>query len=1258
MLKRLELVGFKSFADKTQFEFGDGITAIVGPNGSGKSNIVDAVRWTLGEQSAKSLRGGEMADVIFNGSASRRSLGMAEVTLVFDNSKRLFEIDSEEIQITRRVYRDGTGEYLINQQPSRLKDIKQLLLGSGAGGDAYCIIEQGKVDVLLQSSTKERRTILEEAAGISRFKAKKTETLRKLERVDQNVQRLRDIVDEVEKQLRSVKLQAAKAQRYQEYSNELKELRLALGLRDFHFLTKQLDAQTAVLEALRAELNDRSLQAQNWESESRRLDESLLEIEQLAHEQESLLAGARERIASEETTWTHEWGLSSKLEADMMRMRRHLTDLSTRVASLAESARHSQQELEQGEALGQEKQRVVDELEKALGELDRRLAELQQQLQQDQSQHLEKMREAARLHNDAVSFKAQVDNLERERQRLQARSQHVAESLAHLDSELESLHRADSELQEKLRACQANYEERRQQRQRLHELVENANQNVRDRREQRSALLSRIEVLEGLERSREGLSAGVREIMDWLEASPSLARVIHGMVADFLEVRHEYASLVDLVLGDLEQHFLVTDSAQVMEALAAEGRTPSGRVSFLEQFSAPLTDADIRYDDDFVAYASELVSSTREGYDELPARLLGNVVIVRDLAAALRLGRQHPGYRFVTLQGELLEPNGSLTIGPRHAEDGILFRKSELRELRQSVVELDQLIAESEKQLRELREEISTIEHELSVRQEELKRLGIQSADLRQRINQHQERRADLHEEVELSRGELSDIEREIAELRASWQQAQVRAEQAEQMVHQLHERMERTEQEIRAIEQSRHQQQAQVTTAKVAQAQVEERLAGLRSRHRQISGELESRRREFEQAQQQLLAEQRRWQFSQFTMLQASANLATAYLEKEAAERRLAELARERDLRRQERQLLVDRSQSARHDWQAQQEQAHAHELQVNDLRHQRDTLVSRILEDYQIDLGELYAERIGRVLEETAPSQPTPETEPSPEEVTDRHRSEGDEGSTAETAEKEDVPQTVSLLDSPQAILDLDTATVNEQIAELRRKLGRLGNVNLEALDELAELENRAQTLQSQYADLIASQRALQEIIDNINRDSRRLFTETYHSVRTHFQELFRKLFGGGMADIVLEDENDVLESGIEIIAKPPGKELSSISLLSGGEKTLTAVALLLAIFRSKPSPFCILDEVDAALDETNIGRYTGVLREFLDRSQFIIITHSKKTMAAADVLYGITMQESGISKRVAIRFEDWPEDDQPGNGQPAAASMSNGA
>jgi chromosome segregation protein len=1253
MLKRLDLVGFKSFADKTQFDFASGITAIVGPNGSGKSNVVDAVRWILGEQSAKSLRGGEMADVIFNGSTSRRSLGLAEVTMTFDNSRRHLTTEGEEVQITRRVYRSGEGEYLINNQICRLRDIKELFLGSGAGTDAYCVIEQGRVDVLLQASTRDRRTIFEEAAGISRFKAKKIETLRKLERVDQNLQRLQDIIDEVEKQLRSVKLQAAKAQRYQEYSLRLKELRVALGLDEYHQLSGRLQAETSILDELKAGLAERASQVEAWDGEARRLEESLNRLEETVRGQENRLAQARQQIAAEETTLGHEWSLSGDLEIELAATRSRMSELNVRVATLAESAGRATQELDSVDSQGHEQRGQVQILEGELAGMGARLAELRSQVQADQADHLEQMRRAARLHNDAVQTQARLDNLRRERDRLLHKSTQAAEHLATIDLQLQELSQADHELQDRLSRARQNQTDQRQERERLRHLGDDTSQLVADLRAQHSGLSSRIEVLEGLERSQEGLGTGVREVVSLLTeekaraeqtqagqadprpdfVEPQFFDIVLGMVVDLLTVRREFAPLIDLALGERSQRFLVRDVgvARLAEVIGRRGQPFSGRVSFwplrspnrshagatgngVLSAATQVSDASRRALPVFplslsrhagvVARADQLVTCDHPELAELPAQLLGHTLIVRDLDVARSLVGHAPGFRFVTLQGELLEADGTVTIGTHHAEAGILSRKSELRELREQVLSLDRRINETERDLADLRDRVARHDSGLVSLQEEIDVLAEQATDLRSRIGQRRERREGLHEEAALSRSEISGVEDDIAELTATWQHAREDAEAADRQVQALQTRKEEAEREIRAREQQRHERQQELMSAQVVLAQVEERLTGLRTKHRQIQADLDERRQELLQGEQQLTAARNRLEENQRTMLQASAALAQWYLQKEDAERQVAGLIARRDGLRQERQALTERAQQARSEWRTRQEQAHAHELAANDLQHHRNTLTERLREDYQIELADLYRQQ---------------------------------------SVPREDMVP--------------DVAAANEEIAELRRKLSRLGSVNLDALQELTDLETRAGSLHTQSDDLTSAKRSLEEIIATINQDSRRLFTETFAAIRTHFQELFRKLFGGGMADVMLEDESDILESGIEIIARPPGKELRSISLMSGGEKTLTAVALLLAIFRSKPSPFCILDEVDAALDEANIGRFTAVLREFLDQSQFIIITHSKRTMAVADVLYGVTMQESGVSKRVAVRFEDWLEDTQPSDvaAEPAQAQAA---
>jgi chromosome segregation protein len=1226
MLKRLELVGFKSFAEKTLFDFSSGITAIVGPNGSGKSNIVDAVRWVLGEQSAKSLRGGEMADVIFQGSATRRSLGMAEVTMTFDNGGHTLAIEADEVQITRRVYRGGEGEYLINRQPSRLKDIKQLFLGSGAGTEAYSIIEQGRVDVMLQASTKERRGIFEEAAGISRFKAKKIETLRKLERTDLNLQRLKDIIEEVEKQLRSVKLQASKAQRYREYSERLKVLRIGIGLHDFHQLALKLGAEARLLEELRAELAVQDEKAKSWEADVRLIEETLSHLDAAVHEWESRLAAARQQIAAEETTLAHETALSADLEADLSRTRTALGELSARVAALAAAAGRAAEEWRTADSQCQAQRVGVRTLEDELESIDRRTNELHSQIEADKNDHVEQMRLLARLQNDAVSHKAHLDNLARECERLRHKSAKAAEHLASIDIELLELTEADTTLQTRLSTARQALGVLRQGREQLERTRDKTARQASDLRAERSGLASRIEVLAGLERSHEGLGSGVREVLDLLgqpDAGPW--RCVRGMLADLLTVPREFAPLIDLALGDLAQRFLVDDAPVVDEAIQHRSQPFSGRVSFLPVRddglnprpsgdesrpnrlieSSQLTRVRMPVSGDgspahpgVIALAATIVSCTDPELPHLPAQLLGRTLIVRDLQAAREIAAYTSGFRFVTLKGELLEADGTLTVGTHHAETGILSRKSELRELRDRSADVDARILAAESELETLRGRLAGMDSQIEQSQQEIDVLGEQTADLRSRIGQHRQRRDGLHEEVTLSRTEISGIENEIQGLQSAWQEARAEASRCEARVHELQERLRQADVELRAGEQRRHSRQEEATRAKVKLGQVEERLTAVKAKHEHIESDLGQRRRERQESELRLNTARSRLAESQRIMLHCSSTLAREYLDKEAAEKQLTTLTADREQRRHERQSLVERAQTIRADWRSRQEQAHARELEVNDLGHRRDTLTERLREDYQISLRLMGT------------------------------------GESAEAVGADGLPLTVTMMPDSQR------PQAEEEITELRRKLGRLGSVNLDALQELTELEARGSALQTQFDDLIAAQRSLQEIIAKINTDSRKLFTESFNTIRGHFQELFRKLFGGGQADVVLEDELDILESGIEVIARPPGKELRSISLMSGGEKTMTAVALLLAIFRSKPSPFCILDEVDAALDEANIGRFTAVLREFLDRSQFIIITHSKRTMTVADVLYGITMQESGISKRVAVRFEDWQE------------------
>ncbi|MSR30367.1 MAG: chromosome segregation protein SMC [Gemmataceae bacterium] len=1204
MLKRLEMLGFKSFADKTEFDFSQGITAIVGPNGSGKSNIVDAVRWVLGEQSPRSLRGGEMTDVIFNGSATRKSLGMAEVSLIFDNSKKLFPMDADEIQVGRRVYANADAEYLINRQVCRLKDIKDLFMGSGAGADAYCIIEQGKVDSLLQSSPKDRRIIFEEASGISRFKSRKVESLRRLERVNQNLERLKDILDEVEGRLKTVRLQATKAQKWKEYSDRLKDLRLALGLQEYSQLTENLDAEHVKLTELKAGL-EQSLSATGaLEQAIQELETRGTSLNTEIHQQEQSIALARERIAAGEASLRHGRSRGASLDLEILQAVKTVQEQETRLAALMEQFHIVRDAAARLDLARQEHQARVSTLEEEESLAQDQEKTLRGKLAAEKVAHLDSMRNLARMQNAITAARASVDTLAREMGKLKQKSDQAVSHLAMIDSNLSELAVADEVLQIRLAAAKTILSDLGKEREELEGEKDRLAGVLADLQAGRSGVVTRIEVLQGLEKNLEGLGAGPKEALALgMGENPGPWQSLVGMAASLLEVSSEYASLIDLALGDRAQR-LVAKNPEVIAALLAAGETKlSGRISlqgFLYQSEASEPLPDLSPFQGIAGWAWELARCSHPDYPHLSKMLLRDTLVVRDQSVAREIALAFPRLRLVTLQGDILEPDGTFTTGPHHAEGGFLSRKAELKDLQLSLLRLEDSLAQVSLEQQGVKTRVRENESRLEGQRRDIEVLSEQLTDLRGRIGMQKQKREGLDEELKLSGRELQGIQEILQKEEEDLKTALVQGQGLEKTCQDYVQEVARMEALALELEITRATLAATLTQAKVALAQMSERADAAGLRHSDIQAEVTSRHEEVGQARGVLQEGKGKHEDISLAILNTTSETALWHLRKESADKKLKELAAERSAAFLEKEEIALRVHADRAHWRSRQELVHGRELAVNDLQVRRDSLCERMRDDYQIHLGDLYAKE--------------------------------------QSGEDKD----------PSMLLD--GLVVSEEIAELKKKIHRLGSVNLESLEELAALETRHSGLKIQYDDLIAARKTLEEILARINNDSKTMFMETLGNVRGHFQDLFRKLFGGGMADILLEDDQDVLECGIEIKARPPGKELRSISLMSGGEKTLTAVALLLAIFRNKPSPFCLLDEVDAALDEANISRFTEVLREFLDRSQFILITHSKRTMAYADVLYGITMQESGISRRMSIRFQDWPAEEKKQD-EPAA-------
>jgi chromosome segregation protein len=1218
MLNALELIGFKSFADKTRFEFPPGITVIVGPNGSGKSNIVDAIKWVLGEQSAKSLRGKDMADVIFKGAGpgGRKAMNTAEATIFFDNSDGRLAIDSQEVRITRRVYRSGEGEYLINAQPCRLKDIKDLFRGTGVGADAYSLIEQGKVDNMLQASPRDRRALFEEAAGISRFKAKKVETQRRLERVEQNLIRLSDIVEEVEGRLRSVRAQASKARRYKQYADRLQQLRTHVALTDWRHLSARLQQLESQLEHIRGEAENETRQADVAQQGAVRIESETARVDEAIHRHETSIARDRERIAATQSQVDHQRSRFRELDDEAVPLRRQLAATTARTDEIEHRWDEAVAALDRARSQHAELSIEVSEQEQAIAELSSRIKDLVGQSQSRRHEYFEQVRLVAALGNQVASCESQqsaaratsarrksrLEELERDRQEQQ-------KSLTALEGEQRDLVRQAEQAALALSEAQGDLADSRKQLAQLQEELAALASRL-------SAATERAAVLRELESRSEGISSGVRDVMARAASGDGQFAGVIGLVADLLRVSVKLAPLVDVALGETARCVVVSGD-RLIEALASGQFKPTGRVGVLridalhsgvgvagaagetsheggaEQPSRGANSEMSQHGDELnlngrpgVMGRADRLVEYEAFYAPLFQHLLGDTWFVESLAHGLAL-RAEVGrpFRFVTLDGELLDQHGTLTVGPRNVAAGIISRRSQLRALDEEIRQLGRKKADSAAVVEGLKHDMQRLDAEVVRMAEDHQRAATSAADARVRTRAVAERCALL--------------ESQYGAIAAEWRAAQVQVEAAERELAAFQQRLDAGQTRLAEIEadvagldesaaeweNERQQLTRQATLARVRLAKSEERLETLRQQVAQHDEAREERARRLRDLRTQIEKTLHRRDEADAAVLRATAELAELYLAKERMECDVARCRTERATLAQQRVGLLEEVQRRQQALRHLQQRQHNDELAAGEVRHQRGTLVERLRDDYGIEIGEL-----------------------------EQHASHEDHR---------------------------ERDQIEEEIATLRRKINSIGAVNLEALAEVEDLEARHAHLAAQYQDLCQARDALQRIITKINTDSRRLFQQTLEAVRANFQTLYRKAFGGGRADLVVEEGTDPLEAGIEIVATPPGKPQFSNSLLSGGERALTAVALLLAIFQYRPSPFCLLDEVDAPFDEANIGRFIEVLGGFLGWTKFVLVTHSKKTMTAATTLYGVTMQESGVSKRVSVMFDDVSDD-----------------
>ncbi|PLX86357.1 MAG: chromosome segregation protein SMC [Desulfuromonas sp.] len=1170
-IKRLEITGFKSFVERTVLEFDAGITSIVGPNGCGKSNIVDAIRWVMGEQSARHLRGKSMEDVIFGGSEKRKPFGMAEVALVMDNTDGSCPSayrDYAEIQICRRLYRNGESEYLLNKTPCRLLDITELFMDTGVGNRAYSIIEQGKIGMIVNAKPEERRALIEEAAGVTKYKSRKKVALRKIEATRHNLLRLTDIVGEVRRQMNSLKRQAQRAQRFRELREELKEIEVQFALRDFISLGERVG------QTLQSEQD----QAKQLQTLSHGLEQDELELEalRLAHlEREKESSSSQEQVfvlgADIQKTENRLEFAGKEIEALELRQERMTLErreieervteavveeetLTRTLAELAGMVTRECEQLTDAEdrlaGLNEQESELVSKLEQARNDLYHQLSELSRMnSQQEESRRRLKVLAEAKLRNqqEALAVKQGLDELLERRQQLHA-------TLTECEQQRQQLQTERSQLD--------------QQRDRLSVDVERGETELHDKRGELSRLGSRLESLRQLEQSLSGYGRGVKAVLGDQRSKAQM----HGLLADFLDVPARYEVAVEAVLGERVQALLArsTDGAVASMNLLQD---QEGRCTFIlpepPGFAAPVIAG--------ATPLSNLVASP--ACDGLVARLLGGVYWVDDLqpyiASSLPVG-----VTLVDAVGRLFNYRGELTAGGRQVLDqGVLHKKREIRTLAKDVESLQAKVATLERQRDELRRALAAAEEGLRSARENIYQVDLRLADGRKDLTSQDQERSRLEDRLEVLNLEENQLHDEHEELTGSLEQTTVGRSESEELKSRQEQMVARLQRESQEFRLRADQLSQQVTSHKVALAGLREREEGARQaidRTVRLREELALRAdglvREKSEAVQRRRTLESEISEQKIRLDVACKRRIDAEKVREECRVRFDESRRQMDGRETALRQLRSQVASARDDLAGRQ-------LRSRELQLEREHLRQSFLEKMRLDLGD--------------------------EQVAARFADEFDVG---EGRRRRDY---------------------------LLKRIDEIGEVNLMAIEEFQELEERYTFLCAQQEDLQQSLEGLLAAITKINRTTRKRFRETFDQVNARFREVFPRLFNGGQAELRLTDESDLLETGIDIVAQPPGKKLQNVTLLSGGEKALTAVSLIFAIFLIKPSPFCLLDEVDAPLDDANIGRFNEMVKMMSDAAQFIIITHNKRTMEIADNLYGVTMEEPGVSKMVSVRM-----------------------
>ena len=1180
-LKALEIQGFKSFPDKTVLNFGEDITAIVGPNGSGKSNVSDAIRWVMGEQSSKSLRGAKMEDVIFGGTEKRSQMGFAQVTLVLDNTEHIFpRMEESEVAVTRRYYRSGESEYYINKQSVRLRDVNELFMDTGMGREGYSIVGQGKIDEILSVKSADRREIFEEAAGISKFRHRKEETERKLERTEENLVRINDKIAELELQVGPLRSQAEKAKKYLILRDELRTLEISVWLEnldkiktdsiklntDYALAQQELERANAALDELYAASEQFAEKAHANDMEQERLRTECAELDAKRSEEDAAVAVLRTGIEHN--------------RASIERVENDLRDQSGRAESLTAQIAAKRARIEELAAQAAELEEELRAFLAQAEELARTAGEAGSEVEALRAREALAASDAADCRADMSAMNAGLAELTERRAAREAESESVDGQLTEKRRAASASRRALEEAQEEADAVRNIISGHTLKMEGRVKREETARQKSIDLTMEKNNLDSRIHLLSEMEKEYEGFNKAVRLIMQ--AAEKNALRGVHGPVANLMTTDKRYAVAIEIALGAGMQNVVVDREEDAKSAINFLKQRDGGRATFLPLTAIRgdvLREAGVEREYGYVGVASQLVQFDKR-YTEIFNNLLGRTVVVEDMDCGIAIARKYSNrFRIVTLDGQVLNRGGSMTGGSVSRSAGILSRANELKELtarREALTEkLDAALREAD----EAKRDLNAAQYELDVAREQQR--GAEDAVLRLTGEKKQ---YDML--LESLRARESDIAAELESITARTEELKKAAAAREEEIkkHEAEAARCRAESEEKLAGQNELQRDSahlgdEIAARKstlagfTAERETTERALGdLETLAQQMRGDEDGRRALIEDYRAKIKAAEEEI---------AQHDAVTASLRADAEKRRaeLAELA--------EAKLTLEGERSA------------------NDRRYRE---CNELLSQTQAAAGRLEQKRVTAAMEE--------------KQILDKL------WESYELSHSAAQEQRIELESVPKA---------SRRINELKREINGLGNVNVGAIEEFDRVNTRYTYLTGQRDDVEKAKEELLGVIENITSEMTVIFKEQFALIRESFQETFLELFGGGKATLELEDENAVLDCGIEIKVQPPGKALKTLSLLSGGEKAFVAIALYFAILKVHPTPFCVMDEIEAALDEPNVIRVAHYMRRICDKTQFIVITHRRGTMEAADVLYGVTMQERGVSKVLTINMND---------------------